>query len=111
MDISSFCLSLPEASVSPHFEKTSFRVRKKIFATLDHKKGLLVVKLSHVDQSVFMDMSKGSIQAVPGGWGKKGWTQVTLSDEKNNELIEDLIRTAYCEVAPDKLSNTLGEST
>jgi hypothetical protein len=30
----SFALSLPEATESPHFERTSFRVNKKIFATM-----------------------------------------------------------------------------
>jgi predicted DNA-binding protein (MmcQ/YjbR family) len=28
-------LSLPETTEEPHFEKTSFRVKKKIFATYD----------------------------------------------------------------------------
>jgi hypothetical protein len=28
-------LQLPEVEEAPHFEKTSFRVRKKIFATFD----------------------------------------------------------------------------
>jgi len=30
----SFALSLPEASEPPHVERTSFRVGKKIFATM-----------------------------------------------------------------------------
>ena len=30
-------LSFPEATEEPHFEKTSFRVKKKIFATYDDK--------------------------------------------------------------------------
>ena len=29
-----FALSLPEATEEPHFEKSSFRVRGKIFATV-----------------------------------------------------------------------------
>jgi hypothetical protein len=33
-------LSFPEATEAPHFEKTSFRVKNKIFATLDLKKNL-----------------------------------------------------------------------
>lgn len=31
-------LSFPEATEEPHFEKTSFRVKKKIFATFDEAK-------------------------------------------------------------------------
>jgi predicted DNA-binding protein (MmcQ/YjbR family) len=30
-----FALSLPETTQEPHFEKTSFKVRKRIFATYD----------------------------------------------------------------------------
>ena len=32
-DVRSFALSLPETTEAPHHERTSFRVRGKIFAT------------------------------------------------------------------------------
>ncbi len=51
-------LSYEAAVEQPHFEKTSFRVRKKIFATFDVEKRQVVVKLSEVDQSVFFDLDK-----------------------------------------------------
>mgnify|MGYP003577946137 CR=1 FL=1 len=31
-------MSFPNATEEPHFEKTSFRINKKIFATFDEKK-------------------------------------------------------------------------
>ena len=46
-------LSFDEAIELPHFELTSFRVKKKIFATLDIKNKRVCIKLSPVDQSVF----------------------------------------------------------
>ncbi len=30
-------MSFPETTEEPHFEKTSFRIKKKIFATFDEK--------------------------------------------------------------------------
>ena len=100
------CLSFPEVTESPHFHKTSFRVNKKIFATLDNDKEQLVVKLSPIDQSVFTDMLQDVVTAVPGGWGKKGWTVIYLRNISVDPLM-DLLRTAYKEVAPDRLANLI----
>ena len=104
--IKDICLSFPETKEEPHFHKTSFRVRKKIFATLDQQKQELVVKLSLIDQSVFSDMLPGIISAVPGGWGKKGWTIIQLK-EINQEALLDVLKTAYKEVAPKKLADLI----
>ena len=38
-------LSFENATEEPHFEKTSFRINKKIFATLDIKNEKVVLKL------------------------------------------------------------------
>jgi predicted DNA-binding protein (MmcQ/YjbR family) len=46
-------LSFPEATEELHFEKTSFRVKKKIFATYDDIKKRACIKLSEIDQDVF----------------------------------------------------------
>ena len=46
-------LSFPETSEQPHFEKTSFRVGKKIFITVDEKNLMACIKLSEIDQDVF----------------------------------------------------------
>ncbi|RYG30998.1 MAG: MmcQ/YjbR family DNA-binding protein, partial [Chitinophagaceae bacterium] len=46
-------LSFPDATEEPHFEKTSFRIKKKIFATYDAKKNHACIKLSEIDQNVF----------------------------------------------------------
>jgi len=46
-------LSFPDATEEPHFEKSSFRIKKKIFATFDEKNNHAVLKLNEIDQSVF----------------------------------------------------------
>lgn len=111
MDLQTFrtlALGFPEVAEQPHFEKTSFRVKKKIFATLDEKTHRAVVKLSAIDQSVFS--SDASIYPVPGAWGKQGWTIVELKKVKKS-LCKDALTTAYCTVAPKKLAESIGRSS
>lgn len=75
VDIEAFrdlALSFPDTIELPHFEKTSFRVNKKIFATLDNKNNRACLMLSEVDQSVFSAHDKSVIYPVPNKWGKKG---------------------------------------
>ncbi len=97
-------LSFEEAVEQPHMEKSSFRVRKKIFATYDATKNQVVLKLNEVDQSVFSDGSGGTIYPVPGGWGRQGWTIVDLNNV-HPELFKDALTMSYCIVAPKKLGD------
>lgn len=99
-------LSFPEATEQGHFEKTSFRVGKKIFATYDEKVNRACIKLSEIDQDVFSSAGKTAIYPVPNKWGKQGWTFVELSEIKK-ELLEDALTTAYCEVAPKRLAQQI----
>lgn len=71
-------LSFPEATGQAHFEKPSFRVRKKIFATPDLKKHLACLKLSPINQNVFCSFDKSIIHPAPGKWGVQGRTLMDL---------------------------------
>lgn len=102
-------LSFPEATEVPHFDKTSFRVKNKIFSTYDQAKNHATIKLNEIDQDVFSLASEGAIYRVNNKWGKQGWTVVEL-EHVNNELFKDVLMTGYCEVAPPKLSK-LARST
>lgn len=97
-------LGLPEVEEAPHFDKISFRVRKKIFATLDIPNKRACMKLSEIDQSVFSTKDKGIVYPVPNKWGKLGWTFFELS-KVHKDLCVDALQTAYCEVAPKSLSS------
>jgi hypothetical protein len=96
-------LSFPEAEEMPHFEKTSFRIRKKIFATLDMKNQRCVVKLSVIDQSVFCGYNIKIVYPVKGAWGRQGWTIIELR-KVSRPLFADALTTAYCTVAPEKFA-------
>lgn len=99
-------LSFPETTVEPHFEKSSFRVKKKIFVTYDANQQIACVKLSLLDQDLFSLHDKTTIYAVPNTWGKQGWTYIELTKVKKN-VLEDIIKSAYCEVAPKKLADLI----
>lgn len=103
-------LAFPETEELPHFEKTSFRVAKKIFATLSEKEKIVCLKLSLIDQDVFSAFDKSIIYPVPNKWGKQGWTFVKL-DKIKKEMLIDILTTAYCEVAPKRLSQKFQKPT
>lgn len=96
-------LSFPETDEQPHFHLTSFRVRNKIFATMDEPLKRIMVKLNETDQSVFCSFNSSIIYPVPGGWGKKGATYIELTKVKKT-MLKDALTVAYCMTAPVKLA-------
>ena len=87
-------LSFPNSEELPHFEKTSFRVNKKIFATLSEKDNLVCLMLSVEDQFDFCQFDKSVIYPVPNKWGLKGATYVDLK-KVNKEVLIDALTAAY----------------
>ena len=102
-------LSFPETTEAPHFEKTSFRVRNKIFATLDLKKHQACIRLSPIDQDVFSSFDKQIVYPLANKWGNQGWTLVELNKVRE-DLFKDILRCGYCTVAPRKLAEMLEQS-
>jgi predicted DNA-binding protein (MmcQ/YjbR family) len=97
-------LSFPETTEEPHFEKSSFRVKKKIFATYDDINKRACIKLSEIDQDVFASADRTTIYPFDKKWGKHGWTIIEMK-KVNKDLFTDALTTAYCEVAPKKLAD------
>ncbi len=94
-------LSFPDTTEEPHFEKTSFRVKNKIFATYDDKNKRACIKLSEIDQDVFALADRTIIYPVDNKWGKQGWTLIELT-KVTKELFKDALTTAYYEVARNR---------
>lgn len=86
-----------------HHEIVSFKVRGKIFATLNapHRRGC--VRLNPVDQDVFCAFDPEVMYRVPNAWAKYGWTNINLKKIRKEMLI-DALTTAYCFSAPEKLT-------
>ncbi|PRY52765.1 putative DNA-binding protein (MmcQ/YjbR family) [Arcticibacter pallidicorallinus] len=95
-------LSFPQATEEPHFEKTSFRVKKKIFATYDEKNKRACIKLSEIDRDVFASADRTIIYPVDNKWGKQGWTIIEM-EKVHKGLFADALTTAYREVAPKNI--------
>lgn len=104
--IRQIAMTFPETSEEAHFDKISFRVKKKIFATYNAVANRACIKLSAIDQDVFIKTNLNIIYPVDNLWGKQGWTLIDLN-KVNEAVFIDALTTAYCTVAPIKLSKLL----
>ena len=95
-------LALPEAEEQPHFDKPSFRVRGKIFATLSAPDARVTLKLAPADQMALTMLNGDAIRAVEGYWGRRGWTEVKLEGTHAEEL-KGLLLQSWRLVAPKQL--------
>lgn len=100
--LSDYALSLPEAVEEPHFHKMSYRVKKKIFATVDPNAHFCVVKLTEMQQSVFCKWDESACCPTPDKWGLQGWTRVYFA-KVDMDFLKYIVKTAYSNVAPKKL--------
>lgn len=95
-------LALPEAEEHDHFGRPSFRVRGKIFATLWPAENRAMVKLDREGQRELIRENPNAISAVPGTWGERGCTFISLG-QVSREDMTDLLKTAWTRAAPKKL--------
>jgi hypothetical protein len=73
-------LSFPGAAEASHMGHPDFRVGRRIFATLgypDPDWGM--VKLTNEQQRIVVDGEPAIFRPVPGGWGRRGATNVRLA--------------------------------
>lgn len=87
-------LSFPGTVEMDHFDIPSFRVNKRIFATLWVKQNRMMVKLSPIDQSVFNAFDPTVFFPVPNKWGLKGATFVELAKVRH-DMLQDALNIAY----------------
>lgn len=102
-DFRTLALSLPEVVEQAHMEHPDFRVRGKIFATLGYPdSGRGMVKLDGDQQEVLSRARPEVFAPVPGGWGKRGATYVTLACA-DEATIYDALTMAWRNTAPKEL--------
>ncbi len=73
-NFSALAQSIPGAIEFPHFELTSFKINKRILATLEIEKNRVCLMHSPNDQSVFIAFDSSIIYPLPNKWGKNGAT-------------------------------------
>ena len=103
MDIATarkIALSLPGCTEEDHFGRPSFRVNKRIFATLWEPQNRMMVKLSPIDQSVFHAFDPAVFYPVPNKWGLAGATFVEL-EKVREDMLRDALNIA-CEAVVAK---------
>jgi hypothetical protein len=96
-------LEQPEAVEGSHMNHPDFRVRGKIFATIPSVgKDEGMVKLTPDQQKKFAQEYPKIFSAVPGGWGIRGATLVTLA-LATKEIVNRAMRCAWRNAAPKRL--------
>ena len=101
-DFRRLALALPEATEAAHMAHPDFRVRNKIFATLWPKEGRGVVMLTPEQQKVVVELKPAVFTPVPGGWGRRGSTNVSLRAADEMSLTSVLLM-AWRNKAPARM--------
>ncbi len=94
-------LHFDQAIEKPHFEKASFRIKDKIFATLESAKKSATLKLNETDQSVYCLIRPVIAIPATGAWGKQGWTVFDLT-KVSKSIMSEALTKAYTNLAPKK---------
>lgn len=96
-------LLLPEAVEQSHMGHPDFRVRGKIFATLGYPDSTnAALRLTNLQQDMLCRAEPAVFSPVPGGWGARGATRVTLKTAKKAS-VHDALVMAWKNVAPKSL--------
>jgi len=96
-------LGFPGSSEQSHMGHPDFRVRGKIFATLDYpEQGWAMVKLLPDQQSYFVEREPASFLPASGNWGRKGSTSVRLK-AATAQKVQPALEAAWKNVAPKAL--------
>jgi hypothetical protein len=97
-------LSFDESHEEPHFERASFRVGKKIFATLVRDGSEAMVKIHPLERV------HGLLGAYPevffdyGGWTWKGGAIGVRLKKADAKLIRELMTDAWRQIAPKRVT-------
>jgi hypothetical protein len=94
-------LSLPDATEASHMGHPDFRVGGKVFATIGYPDGrYAMLKLTPEQQAKLVAASPEMFTPVPGGWGRRGSTNVILA-AASTAAVKSALATAWENVAPN----------
>jgi hypothetical protein len=100
-----FALSLPEVTEEPHFDKSSFRVRGRIFATVPPGASHLHVFVDEVQRQLMVSVAPEAHEKL--WWGKKVvGLRVALSLARPQD-VKELLQSAWQQKAPTSLVRSL----
>jgi len=102
-DFRRLALSFPETAEKAHMDHPDFRVAGKIFATLGYPEdGWAMVKLTPIEQEMFVKAQPAVFNPCAGAWGRRGATNVRLKAARKPTLRRAL-EAAWRLTAPKQL--------
>ena len=91
-------LTLPEATEEPHFHRTSFRVRGKIFATAIANEPWLNIMVGESVREPVLHMYSDCVEKLH--WGKKVVGLTVNLEKATQSMVSELLRKAWQEKSP-----------
>jgi len=82
-------LGLPGTVSAPHFDRTAFKV-KRTFATLAADGLSANLKFTPEEQELKCLVAPQIFQAIDNGWGRQGWTTMTLASATEADIAAAL---------------------
>jgi hypothetical protein len=98
-----FALSLPETTEEPHFEKSSFRVKGKIFATVPEGGRTLNICADPAEIRALIEEAPAAFEEII--WGKHvkaDWVHVHLA-KADAAQVRELLEDAWRAKAPKRV--------
>jgi hypothetical protein len=103
-------LSFPETFEKSHMDHPDFRVAGKLFATLGYPdKDHAMVKLTPIEQEMFVKAQPRAFNPCAGAWGRRGCTNVRLKSARKPTLRRAL-EAAWRLAAPEPVSCRFDEN-
>jgi len=102
-DFRALALALPDSVQGFHMGHVDFRVRGKIFASLDGAETEGNVKLEPGRRDALAQRFPGALHPHRGAWGVQGWTRLPLTAAPS-ALVNEALYASFRLVAPPKLT-------
>ena len=96
-DLRRIALSLAGTTEAPHFDRAAFKV-KRIYVTLAADGRSANLNFTPDEQEFKTMLAPEVFQAIDNGWGRQGWTTITLATASEDELRAAL-ELAYAHAA------------
>jgi hypothetical protein len=108
-EVRRYALSLPGATEEPHFEYSSFRVRRKIFVTVPPDHEHIHVFVGENEREQALALHPDYLEKLV--WGSKVCGLRVHLRRASSSVVNGLIRKAWLQKAPKRLIATLGATT
>ena len=105
-EVRRYALSLPDATEEPHFEYSSFRVRRKIFVTVPPDQEHIHVFVGESERERALALYPNCLEKLV--WGSKVCGLRVHLRKASPSVVNGLIRKAWLLKAPKRLIATLG---